>query len=377
VTGEAQGPNDPDMEDAVDAADVQIEHSADGTLLHGTTRGDTEVIAVLKTKGFRWSRNLDAWYLPRNWTEPTRLQRVRATVADLEALSNGPTVAVDIDVLKPRRPAAERDADRRARAEARAERLDQRAATAAAASESAAAAAKRISDSIPFGQPILLGHHSQPRHEAALRRMRRHDETAWEQHKRALSAAEGADSARLAASAQESLVTIGNRIERTEAEVRRLEQRIHGAEGTYRAGLERELAELADLLAFDRAKLAEAGGVVYGRDNVRPGDLVQIRGQWYPVVRANQKTVSVPSAMAAADNSRWTNTAPWREVTDRLAISEATADQVRATATATSAAFPGLRVRLIRIARQLDDGQPADDQGHAETDTTATDRKVQ
>jgi hypothetical protein len=72
-------------------ADITVEHSAEGTLVHGTTRGDQAAAQALKANGFRWSRNLDAWYLPRNLTHETRDERVSEFQAAL-----GDRVEVDI-----------------------------------------------------------------------------------------------------------------------------------------------------------------------------------------------------------------------------------------------------------------------------------------
>ena len=91
-------------------AELLIEHSADGTLLHGTSRGDRELIDLVKGQGFRWSRNLGAWFLPRGWSEPTRLGRVKALAAQL-----GERLQVDVDEATPARSAAEREAERAAR----------------------------------------------------------------------------------------------------------------------------------------------------------------------------------------------------------------------------------------------------------------------
>lgn len=325
----------------------QVEHTADGTLVRGTSRSDREIAEVLKTNGFRWSRNLDAWYLPRTWGEATRAQRVKALQATLRE-----EVEVLVDLDQPRRSAAERAAERRERAEQRAERMDARAEAAAARAAAADAERRRIQDAIPFGQPVLVGHHSQRRHERALDRMERNLYRAAEESERAEDARAAADRARKVAAGAESKVTIGNRIERNEAEARRIRRRLQGAEGTYRRRLELLITDLDDQLALDRAKLDEAGGVEHSRETVRPGDFVRIRGHWYTVVRSNPKTVTVPSPLAAAD-SKWTDTAPWREVTAHLPRAEATADHVRALAAGTSPAFPGLRARLEQQAELL------------------------
>jgi hypothetical protein len=62
-----------------------------------------------------------------------------------------------------------------------------------------------------------------------------------------------------------------------------------------------------------------AGQVVaYGPETVKKGDAVKIRGRWREIVRANRKTVTVPSLIGS-----WTDTAPWHEVADHR-----TAEQV-------------------------------------------------
>lgn len=340
-------------------AELLIEHSADGTLLHGTSRGDRELIDLVKGQGFRWSRNLGAWFLPRAWSEPTRLGRVKALAAQL-----GERLQIDVDEATPARSAAEREAEAQERAAARAERLDARAEKAHAESAAELAAEDRIRDYIPFGQPVLVGHHSQRRHERALEKADRHFQRGMDANRKAQEAEAGAARARLVASGEESVVTIGNRIERLEAELREVRRRLVGtgkaytshekpAEGSYRTRLQRREAELLDELEHNQAKLAAAGGVAYSRENVRPGDLVRVRGIWYPVARSNAKSVSVPSPMAAAD-SKWTNTAPWREVQDHLPRAEATAAKVRRLASTTSKAFAGLRAKLEAIADELE-----------------------
>lgn len=50
------------------------------------------------------------------------------------------------------------------------------------------------------------------------------------------------------------------------------------AQGSYRVRQQRREAELVDRLEHDQAKFAAAGGVTYSRENVRPGDLMRVRG---------------------------------------------------------------------------------------------------
>jgi hypothetical protein len=60
---------------------------------------------------------------------------------------------------------------RRQRAEARLEKRKEWAESRAKKSDQAATAAKRISDGIPLGQPILIGHHSEKRHRRDIEKI--------------------------------------------------------------------------------------------------------------------------------------------------------------------------------------------------------------
>jgi N12 class adenine-specific DNA methylase len=57
---------------------LRVAHTPEGTLVHGTERGDQQARKALKANGFKWARNLDAWYLPRSYRYETRSMRVRA-----------------------------------------------------------------------------------------------------------------------------------------------------------------------------------------------------------------------------------------------------------------------------------------------------------
>lgn len=153
------------------------------------------------------------------------------------------------------------------------------------------------------------------------------------------------------AAGNESIVTIGNRIESGEADLRGVRRQLGetAADGNHRSRLERRETELVDLIAHDRGKLARAGGVPYSRENVKPGDFVQVGGNWYPVIRSNAKTASLPNAVGGADNNA-TRTTPWRNIKGHLPRDETTSEQVRELAETTSPGFPGVRDRLLREA---------------------------
>ena len=77
-------PADQDQPAAGDpAGGLVIEHHQQGTLVHGTQKDDHQLRRILHNHGFRWSGNLNAWYLPRPWTFSTRNRRVSSLTVDL------------------------------------------------------------------------------------------------------------------------------------------------------------------------------------------------------------------------------------------------------------------------------------------------------
>ena len=65
------------------AAGLIIEHHQQSTLVHGTQKNDHQLRRMLRNHGFRWSGNLNAWFLPRTWTFSTRSGRVSSLTTDL------------------------------------------------------------------------------------------------------------------------------------------------------------------------------------------------------------------------------------------------------------------------------------------------------
>lgn len=288
-----------------------IEHGAEGTLVHGTSRDDSTTIDVLKGNGFRWSRRLEAWYLPRNLRPESREARVSAVVRAL-----GDRVRVERPDGGARQTAAQREAARQERAAERADRMTSRAEHKQAEADTAYEASRRATAGIPLGQPILLGHHSQRNHERALERSRSQMDKSLAAQQQAERARAAAERATRTASGKESVVTIDNRIQRNEAELRRVDRLLAGtaspgqgpASGEYADQLRDRREQLLDQIGFDTDKLEAAGGINYGKHNVAPGDLVNAVGRWLPVVRANAKTVTVPTGYS------WTDTVPWSKV---------------------------------------------------------------
>lgn len=156
---------------------------------------------------------------------------------------------------------------------------------------------------IPFGQPILVGHHSERRHRRAIERADRAMSKAVEETNKA-KYFKGRALAAESTAAQSGLQDkrfLQNRIGENEKELRRIDRRLANAaawtctpeEATeYKRKLEAWRIEIRERLDFFTGKMNELGGVAYNKSNIKPGDAVKIRGRWEKVVKANNKTVS-------------------------------------------------------------------------------------
>jgi hypothetical protein len=291
---------------------LTIEHTeAEGTLLLGTCRGDGSA-GVVKGLGWRWGRSIGLWFVPRSRDAAPKRVLIEQTAVQLRAA--GFEVEVVIDTTTGDR--AEVEERLAGRAEARAGRLQDRAEREQTKAEQRYAASRRIADGIPFGQPILLGHHSQARAERDARKIRSHMEASLEHQERANRAVAAAATADAATRHRHSPVTVANRIERLGADIRRMERSLAQsiAAGHPRQDLEDQLAiARADLEHWQKVRaeqLATGQATNYSPENVAVGDLVKISGSWHTVARCNAKTVAVKTGYS------WTSKAPWRAVQD-------------------------------------------------------------
>ncbi|MGJ5898334.1 DUF3560 domain-containing protein [Streptomyces niveiscabiei] len=335
---------------------IEITHTRrEGTLVEGTTRGDkTAAILKLREYGrtgrqpFRWSRNLGCWYLPHSrdhagHTASLELLAQRLRDADFE-------VTLTIDNAD-RRSFGEAEQDREERAESRAERFGGYAANAAGNSEAAWKASHEISERFAFGQPILVGHHSEGR---ARRDHERMDNTMRKSINERDRAQYWGDRAQAAANYERFRKDPGRtlrRLDKLRADLRAVEkwQRGEPAKGYSRNPADPELVtehqELTEEIEHWEAviKDAEAKGFkVWSRADFRRGDFVRCRGTWYEVLRVSPKSVTIPHIhngvgqdVVRAEGNRldgWTWTVPYDDVSGRRS-----ADEMRQTTTADSA----------------------------------------
>ena len=199
------------------------------------------------------------------------------------------------------------ESERAERAAGRVGRYAGYAENAATRSAAAETAARRVGEHIPFGQPILVGHHSQRRAERDRDRIGANLAKSAEEERKANYWAGRTETAERSQEHRENIPTTLRRIDRLEAELRGVERDLTGRgqwEGQYpdRAAAFRERlglrqAQLAEQVAYWKAHVeaAEADGLkVWRQEDFAKGDQIQCGGtRWHLVVRANKRTLSV------------------------------------------------------------------------------------
>jgi hypothetical protein len=313
-------------------AHITITHThQDGTLLTGSVKGDG-VYEIVKKVGFTSRRNRGLCINPsrdhdaKTWI----INRAAAALRD-----NGHEVTVDIDNTP--RPTEVVEAERAERAGDRAERYTDRAERADAAGDARLAAARRITDGIPFGQPVQPpGHHSRNAHLNALGRAENHRGKAVEAWKKAEYLGGRASGAAARQRQRTDPRVTMRRIEGLETDKRALERQRDGYERKFRNGsgdviqvethepaspehadrLNVRITHIDEQITYWRTQLeqqADTGAFIpWGKDHFVKGDRVRHHrfGDWYEVTRVNTKSVSVAG-------TGWPRTIAWDDVAGR------------------------------------------------------------
>lgn len=302
---------------------IEIVHThADGTLATGTRKGDGSA-EILKANNWRWSRQLQARYIPRSRDQLAKTAVIEATQAAFT--DAGFEVSVQIDDSASR-SVEEREADRDARAQARSEFLQGRAQRRRDAADTSWEASRRIAEGIPLGQPLLVGHHSERRHRRDLERVQNLTSQSVEESRAADNDQRRADSLASATTRRQSVGSVGRRVARLEAELRKVERQLEGYTrviGGYKEVHAAATGEWAERLQLQRTDLQAqltywirvrdelaATGPTYSSKTIKRGDYVRISGVWRKVARVNRKSVTVETGYS------WTDRAPYHNVTD-------------------------------------------------------------
>jgi uncharacterized protein DUF3560 len=289
---------------------ITITHTnEDGTLVVGTERGDGSRDA-LRAARFRWSRSLGMWFMPQSRGQAARRARIDQLAGGLR--DAGFDVEVQIEEYD---PAAAFEALQGAATE-RSDRLAERAETERRLGDARSQAAHGAVAGIPFGQPILVGHHSERHHRAAIARSDRNEAAAREHHANAARAADRSDGALREATRRETPVVMGRKVERLEAEERSLKRILQTATGTYADRMRKRHQEVQAEIDFLKEAIGQSGARQYTAADFQVGDLARVRGRWSEVARVNRKTLAFKTAYS------WTDNYPYHEVTGRRAAGD-------------------------------------------------------
>ncbi|MFC7791373.1 ParB/RepB/Spo0J family partition protein [Streptomyces cinereoruber] len=310
-------------------ADIRITHTRpDGTVLHGSSRGDG-IYEIVRQYGFKYSRNVGI-YIRNSRDKEAQHWRINGAADALRAA--GHTVEVEVNE-EDERSFAEIEAAREERAEDRAERFADRADRAASESNARYGRAKDIGRRFEFGQPILVGHHSERRARRDQERMHDNMRKSIEEQDKARYWSDRAEAAGSYKDRRNDTYVTLRRLEKLGADLRR-QQRYHAEAVEKGCGsADRHAREIRDLekeIAHweEVVEKAKAGGVkVWGPQDFAPGDYVRYYGtSWYQVSRVNPKTLSIAwnlrlepkqvmSLEDATDGGRtWTHSASYTNV---------------------------------------------------------------
>lgn len=192
---------------------------------------------------------------------------------------------------------------------ARIEKFEGYSENASARSESAYKKANSVASMIPMGQPVLVGHHSEGRHRRDLRRIDSGMRKSIEESKKSEYYSDKANSLGHQVNQMANNRTyIANRIREGRAELARLGRQNHLTdEPLAQAQLQTRISNALERLTVWQEKLraledeaVAKGEQVASPENLKAGDLVYYRGTWYPVVRVNQKSVTIGNWLGVA-----------------------------------------------------------------------------
>lgn len=311
---------------------ITLTHTSEtGTLVEGSVKGDG-VWDVLKPRGWGYSRDCGI-YLGQSRDRAPKYAEIEAAASALRAAGHEVTVTIDAAP----RSAELVDAEQQRWDAYRADRMDERADRHQAAAEGHWMAYRKITDNIPLGQPILVGHHSEARARGDIRRIDRHIEHAANHAEQADTARAAAEAARPRAEGPVNVGALRRRIASHETTLRDLDRRINGggtglhahrpATGDYREQLLVQQEHATERLSGDRAKLSAAeqrGAKVwrpedFDRTLVKAGRvMVTAAGVPLRVHRVNAKSLTVDHWFAELD----TMTLPYDKVTALTVLTE-------------------------------------------------------
>jgi hypothetical protein len=234
----------------------RYEHTTDFHWLEFPGKPDEATRAILKAEQWRWIGSAGQW----------RKAGLLTRLPELPDYTYEEAGAVDYS-------------------QERAEYYEGRADRAANRASAAHGRADRIADVIPFGQPILVGHHSERRHRRDLERIDRSMRTTIEESDKAERLRDRAEAAEQHARSKQSPGALARRLDTMRKQYRRYENATSEEGQRCRGILTAEIARLEQ-------ELEAAGGLAIDRITLQKGDLIVIEGHIVEVIRVNKKTIT-------------------------------------------------------------------------------------
>lgn len=310
-------------------AEITIRHThTDGTLIEGSRRGDG-VWEILRPGGFKYFRSISQIGIPQSRDHVAKRWMIQAAADALRAAGHEVTVEID-DTPRAR---ADVLADQAERLDGRRDALAAKAVRVAGEVESLWQRSDQLTEHIPPGQPILVGHHSERGHRRTLERAQNLAFAAVAKGREAREVAQRAEVVGDAAKYAASIPATLRRIERAQAELRGIDRNLEGyerrslngrdevvyverheaASGAYRETLEARRAQLVGQITYDEQAVEQAkvaGFRTFAKADFTPGCLIKARGRWHKVVKVNRTTVDVETGYS------WTDKVKFIEVRD-------------------------------------------------------------
>lgn len=185
---------------------------------------------------------------------------------------------------------------------------------------------EKIAKMIPFGQPILVGHHSEGRHRRDLSRMDRLIGQSIEHADKAKQFAHKSEACAAALEQQTDPHFCQRRINEAEAGIRKCEKellwcKVRTSDPESVDHWQKWLGRYTEQRDFWRARLDAAGGLPVSREDIKKGDRIQYRrdDDFCEVVKVNKKTVT---ARVPAGRQMWEMNIP---ISDIIAVQKAEA----------------------------------------------------
>ncbi|MBT2453279.1 ParB/RepB/Spo0J family partition protein [Streptomyces sp. ISL-86] len=277
-------------------ATIEIEHTrAEGTILTGSRKGDG-VFEIVRDHGFWFSRNVTGLYIRRSQDKEADMWRINRAADALRAAGHEVTITINEDE---RRTFAEAEADREERAEDRADRFGDRAGRAVASADARRATADQISKRFEFGQPILVGHHSEGRARRDAARIDTNMRKSFEERDRAGYWADRSRASENYAKHRTDPYRTLRRLERLRADLRQQErhhavavEKGYDSVGRH-ARLILDYKEEIEHWEQIVQKAKDEGVKIWGPEDFAARDFVLYSRSWYQVARVNPKTLSI------------------------------------------------------------------------------------